>query len=58
MILIWETTKEKVLNLQFKGAATSKAVKNCKKKKLLHINILEPFTNKGKVKKKSLSQLF
>ena len=35
----------------FKGAATSKAVKICKKNFLLHINILEAFTNHGKVKK-------
>ena len=33
-----------------KGAATPKSVKNCKNV-LLHINILEPFTNHGKVKK-------
>ena len=42
--------------ISFKGAATPRAVKNCKNV-LLHINILEPFTNHGKVKKTS-SQLF
>ena len=44
-------------NVALKGAATHKSVKNCKNV-LLHINILEPFTNHGKVKNKSLSQLF
>ena len=37
--------------LLLKRAATSKAVKNYQFF-LLHINILEPFTNHGKVKKK------
>ena len=39
-------------SVPLKGAATSNAVKNYKK--ILHINILEPITNHGKVKKKNI----
>ena len=50
-LFAYSMKEAEVIILKIKGPGTPKSVKICKNV-LLHINILEPFTNHGKVKKK------